>query len=110
MEIKVFIGNKVDTLTKQYMAENDCADYSIAMRMVLDRDPLLKSQYTEAPLRASPEPSPKVSNYVQKRAGDRVHAMVLDLLAEDETICSYGEGLRVVLRDHPTLAKEYLNG
>jgi hypothetical protein len=111
MEVKRFISEKVDRETRKFMEQHDCDDYSIAMHAVLDRDPLLKSQYTDAPVEKAPKASlTTVSAYTQKKAGDQLNELALDLLSQSEDVCDYSVALRMVMAEHPDLARKYAHG
>lgn len=108
MEVKRFISDKVDAATRRYMEKTDCDDYSVAMRAVLDADPLLKSQYTGAPVGKASKTTPAtLSGYTRREVGDAINRLVMEYMGDREDTCSYLEALKAVLHSHPALAKRY---
>lgn len=106
MTTKLF-SDLADRRARTYAEVNGCT-YQEALHRVLDDDPRLKAAYTGIETKAPQKASDATVSYVQqKRAGDEIHALVVEMMEQSEHLCSYAQALQHVLLTRPNLARRY---
>lgn len=109
--IQRFVADRVDSEVRKYIASHDGTDYVTALHEVLAADEQLRASYARLPIKKTEKPSDTtISNMQQKQAGDKLNEMALDLLSQSEDVCDYAAALRIVMAEHPDLARKYTYG